>query len=192
MGQRAQQQQETRRRIVEAAVGLHATVGPARTTITEIAVRAGVQRVTVYRHFPDEESLFRACIGYGLELDPPPDWAALSRVAEPQERLRSGLDQVYAYYKRNRDVIGNSLRDMELVPALRAPAAVWMEPLGRLGQVLMEGWPEEGRQTRSAAIRLALDFSTWRTVVVEMGLSRTTAVELMVRLVRCAADGDAT
>src|SRR5213596_2204294 len=54
---RAEQQEETRSRIVEAAVELHQTIGPAATTFSDIAERARVGRVTVYRHFPDELAL---------------------------------------------------------------------------------------------------------------------------------------
>ena len=59
--ERARRQAETRQRIVDAAVELHTSVGPARTTISAIAERAGVERHTVYAHFPDEPTLFRAC-----------------------------------------------------------------------------------------------------------------------------------
>ena len=47
-------------RIVDATVALHQEVGMLRTTIKEIALRSGVERATVYRHFPDERALTRA------------------------------------------------------------------------------------------------------------------------------------
>jgi AcrR family transcriptional regulator len=80
---RAERQAETRRRIVEAAVDLHSSIGPARTTVSMIAERAGVQRHTFYAHFPDERSLFLACSGLTLERDPLPDpmGASVSRSA---------------------------------------------------------------------------------------------------------------
>src|SRR5918992_694895 len=88
---RAERMEETRRRIVEATVALHTTVGPARTSISAIAERAGVQRLTVYRHFPDEQSLFRACTSHGLAADLPPDPAAWRHIADPEARLRTAL-----------------------------------------------------------------------------------------------------
>ena len=76
---RAEQQAETRQRIVEAAVDLHGSVGPAQTTFSMVAERAGVQRHTLYAHFPDERSLFLACSGLALERDPLPDAAPWRR-----------------------------------------------------------------------------------------------------------------
>src|SRR5437763_4262591 len=103
--QRAERQQETRRRIVEAAIELHRTKGPARTTLSDIARLAGVQRHTLYRHFPDERSLFMACSGRFTESNPGPDPAAWLRIAEPERRLRRGLDDLYDYYERTGDML---------------------------------------------------------------------------------------
>src|SRR5919106_215329 len=89
---RAQQEAQTRRRITEAAVKLHGTVGPARTTIKGVADEAGVQRATVYRHFPTEESLFEACSSHWRSLNPPPDPAAGERTFRSHfEALRGSL-----------------------------------------------------------------------------------------------------
>src|SRR3954464_11838351 len=89
---RAARMEETRRRIAKATYELHCTVGMAQATISAIAERAGVQRLTVYRHFPDERELYQACTQYGLDVDPPPDPAAWLRVTDPEARLRQGLD----------------------------------------------------------------------------------------------------
>ena len=93
---RAEQEEETRLRITEAAVDLHGSVGPARTTVSAIAERAGVQRATVYRHFPDEEALFAACSSHWAALNPPPDPAAWAEIADPDERLRRALSELYS------------------------------------------------------------------------------------------------
>src|SRR6185436_3508734 len=95
---RAGQQAETRQRIVEAAVGLHSSVGPALTTVSMVAERAGVQRHTVYAHFPDDRSLFLACSGLVQERDPPPDAGAWRATGDRLERLRVGLSAVYGWY----------------------------------------------------------------------------------------------
>src|SRR5262245_40968590 len=98
---RAESQAETRQRIVEAAVDLHGSVGPANTTVSMIAERAGVQRHTFYAHFPDERSVLMACSGHALERDPPPDAGAWRGISEPQARLRTGLTALYTWYGRN-------------------------------------------------------------------------------------------
>src|SRR5262245_20610884 len=101
---RAEQQAETRRRIVEAAVDLHSSVGPAHTTVSMVAERAGVQRHTFYAHFPDERSLLMACSALTAERDPLPDAEAWRAIADPAERLRVGLRAVYDWYERNADL----------------------------------------------------------------------------------------
>src|SRR4051812_34682176 len=110
---RAQQQAETRRRIVEAALELHGTVGPALTTFSMVAERAGVQRHTLYAHFPDERSLLLACSGLTMERDPLPGAEPWRAIADSHERLRTGLLAIYGWYERNADLAGCVLRDAE-------------------------------------------------------------------------------
>src|SRR4051812_7605970 len=110
---RAEQQAETRQRIVEAAVALHGTIGPARTTVSMVAERAGVQRHTFYAHFPDERSLQLACSGLAFERDPLPDAEPWRTVEDPGERLRVGLRAIYDWYARNADLTACVLRDAE-------------------------------------------------------------------------------
>ena len=110
---RAEQQADTRRRIVEAAVELHGQVGPAATTVSMVAERAGVQRHTFYAHFPDERSLLMACSGLAMERDPLPDAGAWRSIADSKERLQTGLRAVYDWYYRNADVTACVLRDRE-------------------------------------------------------------------------------
>jgi AcrR family transcriptional regulator len=111
---RAEQQAETRRKIVEAAVDLHSSIGPALTTISMVAERAGVQRHTIYAHFPDERSLFLACSGLALERDPMPDAEAWHAIKDRRERLRVGLSAVYGWYERNADIVACVLRDADI------------------------------------------------------------------------------
>src|SRR3954465_951907 len=97
---RAELEEETRRRITAATVELHREVGPARTTISAIAERAGVERLTVYRHFPDERSMFEACTTHYASEVPQPDPAKWAGIEEPAERLRAALLAFYDYYRR--------------------------------------------------------------------------------------------
>ncbi|HET7479864.1 MAG TPA: helix-turn-helix domain-containing protein, partial [Rubrobacteraceae bacterium] len=108
---RAEKQEETRRRITEATVELHKTVGMARTTISAIAENAGVERLTVYRHFPDEKTLFSACSEHYMGANPPPDPEPWARTGDPEERLRSALEEVYAYHRRTEPMMANLIRD---------------------------------------------------------------------------------
>ena len=121
---RAEQQAETRQRIVEAAVDLHGSVGPALTTISMVAERAGVQRHTLYAHFPDERSLYMACSGLVLERDPLPDAEPWRAIEDRHERLRAGLAAIYGWYERNAELAACVLRDVENHPLTREIAAI--------------------------------------------------------------------
>src|SRR3954465_6182848 len=85
---RAELEADTRRRITESAVELHGTVGPAHTSVSAVAERAGVRRSTVYRHFPDEDALFAACSAHWGERNPPPDPARWSAIDDADTRVR--------------------------------------------------------------------------------------------------------
>ncbi|MDP9375879.1 MAG: TetR/AcrR family transcriptional regulator [Chloroflexota bacterium] len=197
---RAARMAETRQRIVRAAYDLHRTVGPARTTISAIAGQAGVQRHTVYQHFPDELALSGACTEYGLALDPQPDPAVLAGIPDPEARLRAALAQQYGYYRRNESLLANVLRDAPLLQQrLQAAGLDWravpeavrrfFEQPDRLQDALVPGWPVHGTSGSllRAALGLAVDFGTWRTLTRDQGLDEEQAVELMVKLVVCAA-----
>ena len=161
LGARALKRAETRHRIIEAAVDLHSTLGPARTTVTQIAERAGVQRHTYYAHFPEERDLFLACSGLALERDPLPDperWLALPA---GRERLRAGLAELYGWYARNAGQAACVLRDAEHHALTREMVALRMAPaLARIMAVLGEGL--SGRAPSLLAV--ALDFACWRAL----------------------------
>lgn len=177
---RAEQEAETRQRIVEAAVGLHGTVGPAQTTISMIAERAGVQRHTVYAHFPDERSLLMACSGLHLEREPlplPGSWADLSGA---EARLTAALTALYAWFARNEDMLAAVLRDAERHALLREISNMrFAVPLGGIAASVSQGLGARGRAT----LTLALDFHTWRTLTRRASLKPAEAVDLMVRAV---------
>ncbi|MGE3867755.1 MAG: TetR/AcrR family transcriptional regulator, partial [Hyphomonadaceae bacterium] len=125
---RADQQADTRRRIVEAAVELHSTIGPAQTTVSMLAERAGVQRHTFYAHFPDERSMLMACSGHVMARDPPPDAEAWRAIKDQGERLRTGLAALYAWYARNAGVMACVLRDSEHHALVREVTDMRMKP----------------------------------------------------------------
>ena len=179
--------ERTRRRIVEAAVELHGTVGMARTTISAIAERAGVQRLTVYRHFPDERALFRACSGHWSAANPPPDPASWTQISDPEARLRSALAQVYAYHRRTEPMMANVIRDASVKPILGEIAAPRLRHWERMRDVLATGWGvgDEHLALLLGILGHALDFQTWRSLVRQQGLSDERAVEAMAGMVRC-------
>lgn len=187
---RAEQEEETRRRIVEAAIDLHGSVGPARTTISAIAERAGVRRATVYRHFPDERSLFLGCSGTWAERNPVPDPAEWSGVGDPGGRLEAALDALYAWYERAEPMLGRVLRDVEVMPILAELQGGRLTYLAAVEDGLATGWGARGRAARRvrAALGLTLDFQAWRTLH-ERGLDRADAVAVMAGAVRAAAEG---
>ena len=174
--QRAEQAEETRRRIVETVVGLHLTVGPAATTISEVARRVGVQRQTVYNHFPDEQELFAACSAHWRGRHPAPDPAAWTD-------LRDGLGELYAWYRETEPMTANVLRDAGALPALRAVLEPGLEAyLTEVRRVLATPL---GRGRRlAAAVAVATDFHVWRSLK-ELGDDE--AAELMTSLVEEAA-----
>ncbi len=188
---RAEKEEETRQRIVEATVELHETLGAAYTTIKAIAERAGVERATVYRHFPDERSLFAACTGHHLAENPPPDPAALERIADPEERLRVGLAAIYAYHRSTEQMTSNAQRDLPQFPTLAEVLAPFFAHWARLRDVLAAGWePHTGDSALvQAAVGHATNFQTWRSLVREQQLDDAAAVQLMVTMVRCIARG---
>jgi AcrR family transcriptional regulator len=186
---RADEMAETRRRITEAAVELHGTVGPARTTLSAVAERAGVQRHTVYRHFPTDDSLFEACSVHYFTAHPWPDLEVWRTIGDPRERLASALHELYAYYERTEPMLSNVLRDAELVDAVRPTLAPLHAYLAEATDILSEGRSARGRrrQILAAALRHALDFHTWHSLVVAGRITRAEAVELMSAVVEAAA-----
>jgi AcrR family transcriptional regulator len=186
---RAEAEEETRRRITEAAVALHGSLGPARTTISAVAERAGVQRATVYRHFPDEEALFGACSAHWLAHHPLPELAEWAAVGDHDERLRVALVALYAWYERAEGMLEKTTRDAPLVPAMRAPAEAMAAWRAEALATIARGRPERGARRRrvAAAIGHAISFATWRSLVREQGISPSQAVDLMCGLVGLAA-----
>ena len=186
---RAEQERRTREAITEAAVKLHGTVGPARTTVSGVAEEAGVQRATVYRHFPDEEALFQACSSHYASLHPPPDPSAWAEIGDPGRRLDGALSALYRWWEETEDMMSLVLRDAPLVEGMSAPVEAGRAYLEEVRRTLLRDRPERGRARRrtSAAIGHAIAFFTWRSLVREQGLTNAEAVELMAGMVERAA-----
>jgi AcrR family transcriptional regulator len=173
---RAERQAETRQRIVEAAVELHAKKGPARTTLSDVARLAGVQRHTLYRHFPDERSLFLACSGLHLDANPPPVGEAWRGIADPAERLRAGLGELYAYFERNEEMFASVFRDAEVHQLTRETVEL---RAGKAMAAIRNALAQGLEAPRQAMLGLALDFFTWRNLH-RSGLSSAAAADAMV------------
>jgi AcrR family transcriptional regulator len=185
--QRAVSELETRQRITEAAVALHRTVGPARTSVKAIAERAGVDRATVYRHFPDAQALFNACTRHYYARHPRPDpgrWAAIN---DPGERLRAALADLYRWYGEAEQMLATGIRDIEHVPAESRQA--FRGYFEAVRAVLMAGRRERGRARArvSGAIGHAISFHTWHSLEREQQLSDHEAITLMAATVHAAA-----
>src|SRR5919198_641775 len=157
---RAEHQEETRRRIVAAAVELHTAVGPARTSVAAIAERAGVTRPTVYAHFPDADALFRACSSHVRATVPPPDPSLWRSIDDPGERLEAALLALYGYYERLEPLLENIQRDAPVLPILREMNAYRVRYLEDIREVLLAGWPSrvQARKRLRRALGHALDF----------------------------------
>jgi AcrR family transcriptional regulator len=187
MKRRAERMQQTRQRITQAAIELHQTVGPARSTVSAVAEKAGVQRHTYYAHFPELKDLYRACTAHYLELNPLPDPSRWEQISGPEERLRRALNEVYAYYQGNEAMMTNVLRDMPLDPVLQENNVLLFRHWETMRDTIADVFETSGERRAAllGAIALALDLQTWRTLVVQQGLEDDRAVELMVGMVRC-------
>ena len=189
---RARQVAETHRRITEAAIELHGTVGPARTTLSAVAERAGVERRTLYRHFATEADLFAACSTHYYAANPWPDLGEWRAIRDPRRRLERALDELYAYYERTEPMLSNVLRDAELLDSARDAVAPLRAYLEEAAEVLVSGRRARGRRRQlvRSALRHALAFSTWHSLATG-GIERSDAVLLVTALVE-AAEGART
>ena len=185
---RAEKAAETRRRITEATVALHEEVGPARTSVAEIARRAGVQRLTVYNHFPTERELIGACQAHWLKEHPQPDLGPLFALADPADRLRAVTAALYGWYRATESMSAKILRDAEVMPVLGEMLGEVAEQQEALIDALAAGFGARGARARRvrAAAALAVDFWAWRTLA-RSGLSDDEAAEVAVGGVVAAA-----
>jgi AcrR family transcriptional regulator len=188
MGRRHEQLEATRQRIAAAAFELHATVGPAMTSISAVADLAGVQRHTVYHHFPDLTSLFRACVEHGMRITRIPEAAPWRAIEDPAVRLRHALAELYGYYRQNTRLLGNVTRDMHTLQEVGGSEA-FDDRMIELFSALVEGWNDvpATQRLRMAAIGHAMSYETWRSLTGN-GLSDSEVIDLMLGLVDGVAD----
>jgi AcrR family transcriptional regulator len=185
---RAEAEAQTRLRITESAVELHGSLGPANTSMSAVAEHAGVRRSTLYRHFPDERTLFGACSAHWAEANPPPDISRWATVEDPDERLEAALSELYAFYGRNEEMLDKLLRDAPTVPVVDELMGGFRAFLDEAAKILMRGRGLRGnaaKRTR-AAIGHALAFRTWQDLTGVQGLDEVQAAELMSALVAAA------
>jgi AcrR family transcriptional regulator len=185
---RAEEMAGTHLRITEAAIELHGTVGPSRTTMSAVARRAGVERRTLYRHFPTEADLFAACSTHYFTANPWPDLGGWRAILDPARRLERALDELYAYYERTEPMLSNVFRDVQLVEFARDAAAPLLTYLEEAVETLLVGRPVRGgtRHLLAGALRHALAFSTWHSLTSN-GIQRADAAKLLTALVEAAA-----
>ncbi len=188
LGRRAEQQSQTRGRIVAATCALYIDIGPGRTTVSEVARRAGVERLTVYRHFPDEAALTSACLAAALAANPRPDPAAWSTLSTPAARLRTALGRIYVHYGSAGELLAAVVHDAPQVAALVGPAEEHQAWLRSVAAGLAAAWPDRVRDRPAvrALLALTLEIQTWRTLRAA-GLTDTGAAELMASAVLAAA-----
>ena len=182
---RAERRDQTRQRIVDATIELHKSIGAAQTTISEIAKRAGVGRVTVYRHFPDEGTLFAACSGHYFAQHPFPDIERWRQVSDPRDRLRAGLRESYAWHNENRQMIAMALAEARDLPVMAPYHGFW----DAAAETLTAAFHLRGRRRSNlkTVIALGLSFDTHRTLTQEQALTDEQASDLMTRLAESAA-----
>jgi AcrR family transcriptional regulator len=183
MRRRAEQVDQTRQRIVEATVDLHGSMGPAATTIAAIADRAGVTRLTVYRHFPDEAALFGACSAHWLSRQQLPDPGAWSQIGDPAERLRAGLTDLYRFYRAGAGMLTHIHRDFAALPGEHQQALRDVDIYFR--DVLTAPFGGAGDEHRRlvAVTGHAISFWTWRSLCLDQGLTDTEAIDAMTAMV---------
>jgi Bacterial regulatory proteins, tetR family. len=187
MRRRAELVDQTRLRITEAAMRLHTTVGPSNTTVSTVAEEAGVTRLTVYRHFRDQDELFQACRGHWLSANPPPDDAAWRAIPVLEDRARRAFSDLYGWYRDHGAELFPIYRDMGTMP--RSTQEAMRAESGARADALLDGLPVSRtarRQLRAVAGHL-VSLMTWRSLVVEQGLGEDEAVDVAVRLLSAAA-----
>ena len=178
---RAVKADETRSRIVAATVKLHEEFGPAQTSIKSIAEEAGVQRLTVYRHFPDDESLFQACTSHWLASHPLPGMPVIEHGIEPSDLVASTLLDFYRYYRANERMWTVSYRDVDEVEALQAPMAEVEAYLDQVRKRLLAVLSPASMSNKQLSVTLGhcLRFTTWQSLKSEK-LSDKKIVELVM------------
>ena len=184
--QRAERRDQTRLRLVEAAADLHGEVGPAFTTMADVAERAGVSKMTAYRHFPTEKDLFGACSRHFIDAHPLPDPQPWHVIGDPNVRMRQALGEIYAYYDRHQERIANVLRDSLTMPV----GGVFRDAERAWADALLGAWPARTRRRPSlkAGVAIAVHFETWHHLISRQGLTSRQVIDYTVPAIGGAAN----
>ncbi len=181
LSRRALSQQETRERILEATVALHAQKGSIATSYAEIAQRADVAVPTVYKHFPDRGALLAGCTAHASKDAPALGPQVLEGVDGAPARLRALFDAAY----RRHEYLEPWMRWREdrIDPDLAAIFA----PMGAAMRSLIEAAIASGKRSPpKAAVALATtlgEYSAWESLVRGNGLTTSEAAELAAETV---------
>lgn len=189
LSKRGERQDQTRQKIVEAAIHLHQTKGLSATSMIDIAEEANVGKVTVYRHFPDLNAVAGACSGLYFERNPFPDAQAWQATSDPTERLHLGLTEAYAWYKSTEAMMRSVYSEAKDAPIMAPYHDYW----AHAANILLEPWPQKGKEKKllHAAIGFALSFETWQNLIHTQGLRDQDAIQLMLRLAcECPSNSD--
>jgi AcrR family transcriptional regulator len=188
MRKRAESIAETRQRIVEAAIRLHGTIGPAATTVSALAEEAGVTRLTVYRHFSDDVTLLTACSKHWASGQLLPDPEAWSQVPDPVQRLRTGLSDIYRFYRDAEPMLTNVRRDRAALPKELQERTDTTDALYR--DVLLQPFEVRGSRLKRlrAVLGHAVSFWTWRSLCLDQGLTDREATKAMTALALATAE----
>jgi len=178
MRKRGEAVDRTRQRITDAAVQLHTSIGPAEASMSAVADRAGVTRVTLYRHFPSMDDLFTACMAHWRALHPPPNVERWRTIPDFERRLRTALDELYGWYAQNSDDLYPIYRDAAKTPEsnqLARRQANERQAEAILGDLAVT---RAGGKRLRAAIGHAVRFWTWHSLARDQGLSTREAAAL--------------
>ena len=180
---RAAMAQETRQRIVDAALALHAERGILGTKPAQIAARAEVALTTFYKHFPALGSLVRACTTRGRELIPAPDSAIVSALPPvPAVRIERMTRTLFEYYEAREPWLYVGRTEERLVPELQPVLQAQRAVRDAFVHAALEG---TGASREAVAVATALvDFWAWRTLRREVGLSQEQASNAVIATVR--------
>ena len=178
LGKREESVDRTRRRITEAAVRLHTSVGPSEASMSAVADAAGVTRLTLYRHFPTKDELFIACMSHWRSAHPPPDIERWRSIADFEARLRTALHQLYSWYAENAADLYPIYRDAAHTPESNRVARRRTNEL-QADAILADVDPKvPSRRRLRAAVGHVVTFWTWHSLAIGQGLSTDEAAAL--------------
>jgi AcrR family transcriptional regulator len=143
----------------------------------------------VYRHFPDDETLFLACSAQWMSRQVLPDPDSWEGGGDPLETVRTGLADIYRYFREGEQMLTAVTRDADAVPVRLREARLDGERAWR--ESLLRQLPGRRRTIVRSAVAHATAFSTWRSLCVDLGLSDRSATELMVAMVAAACEAPA-